>query len=77
VTRLNKKIHRYEFSKLEIPGFGFIINGLVELQTPTNWMEKTLQPSDYFGENLLFNTIGLSRFGKLIAKTQLVECLIL
>lgn len=52
-----------------MPGLFFITQGCVKLDTPTKWIEYTLGPGDYFGENLLFTAIGVSRFGRLLAKS--------
>lgn len=75
--RLDYKFNTYEYTKLCIPGFFFILSGTVSLETPSRWLEYSLQQGDYFGENLLFNTIGVSRFGRLVASSPKVECLLL
>lgn len=72
--RLDFKFQTYQFMKMHIPGLFFITSGQIMLQTPTQWLDYTLQPGDYFGENLLFSTIGISRFGRLAVKSPALEC---
>ena len=41
--------------------------GLLSVETPKKWLNYNLSVGDFVGENLLFNTVGASRFGRILA----------
>ncbi|KRX01934.1 Cyclic nucleotide-binding protein [Pseudocohnilembus persalinus] len=92
-NRLTNKLKLFEFYQQKIDGFYIITQGEVECEVPQEKAEQNLlidnnqfniiesifkDPNGgYIGENLLFSSIGLSRFGQLKAKSNKVYCLFL
>ena len=60
--------------KRKINGLFIIKRGICELDTTTaNWCEYKLKESDYFGECLLFDGMSVTQFGRIVAKSKVVE----
>lgn len=47
------------------------------LETPSAWTTHTFGPGDFIGEILLFNSVSMTRFGRVLAHSDSVECLFL
>lgn len=59
--------------KRKINGLYIIKKGICELDTAANWCEYKLKESDYFGESLMFDGLSVTQFGRITAKSKVVE----
>ncbi|KAL4467256.1 hypothetical protein ABPG72_010063 [Tetrahymena utriculariae] len=76
-NRIFNKIDILPHTQLQIQGFFLVQEGNLELKTYNDWQHYVLRPYNFVGENLLFPSLSISRFGQIVCSSQSAKCLFL
>ncbi len=67
VLRVENTINSFKFTHIKNDGMYFLAEGSIILEAFNNLCNYNFKKYDFFGENLLFNCLSLTKFGRIIA----------